>query len=47
MGENFELQEKRMTKEEYKTELFNTINTIDETYKLRWIYVFIEKQIRG
>lgn len=35
------------TNEEYKQKINEDINSIDENYKLRWFYRFIEEKLKG
>lgn len=36
-----------MTNEEYRKELRNIFDGIQENYKLRWFYIFISEKIKG
>lgn len=36
-----------MTNEEYRKEIRNIFDGIQENYKLRWFYIFISEKIKG
>jgi hypothetical protein len=36
-----------MTNEEYRKEIRNIFDEIQENYKLRWFYIFISEKIKG
>lgn len=46
MDENFKTTGKRMSKEEYKKEIIDMINSIEESYKLRWFYLLMKEKTR-
>lgn len=46
MAENFKTNGKRMSKEEYKKEIIDMINSIEESYKLRWFYFLMKEKTR-
>lgn len=37
----------KMTNEEYRQELQKLFDNVDENYKLRWFYLFVNEKLRS